>query len=211
MQNKRLKRIENRPHSRLKDEQEKLDKLIFEQYEDYAYSYDFLNDFKGIFEDRGFDDWLDYRDFAIKHDYFITNVEVLDIAVILKFLKENLETFQFDNKLAVSVHYSAYYRVNKALNDQAFAYLNQLSSEKINKLINTFIIPSIQAYSKDREKTNNQEFDDLLNCMVQAGISGDPNEFDDIVQRNWKQIVDEHNQKLKQCWVKKAKVKCKEN
>lgn len=197
VQNKRLKRIENRPHYRLKNEQEKLDKLIFNQYKDYTYSYDFLDEFDRICNSRGFDTWMDYYNFACEHD-FATNTAVSDTAFILKFLKENLKAFQDTNELAVSVHYSNNYLINKALNDQAFAYLDQLSSKKINQYVNTFIIPLTQAFTEDREKTNNQEFDDLLNCLVQVGIYHDSNDFDEIVEQSWKQIVDEHNQKLKQ-------------
>ena len=197
VQNKRLKRIENRPHYRLKNEQEKLDKLIFEQYKDCTYSYDFLDEFTKICNGRGFDAWLNYHEFACKHDFVTDGLEP-DTAFILKFLKENLKAFQDTNELAVSVHYSNNYLINKALNDQAFAYLDQLSSKKINQYVNTFIIPLTQAFTEDREKTNNQEFDDLLNCLVQVGIYHDSNDFDEIVEQSWKQIVDEHNQKLKQ-------------
>lgn len=141
--------------------------------------------------------WSDYSDFAYEHG-FATNTAVSDTAFILKFLKENLKAFQGINELAVSVHYSNDYLINKALNDQAFAYLDQLSSKKINQYVNTFIIPLTQAFTEDREKTNNQEFDDLLNCLVQVGIYHDSNDFDEIVEQSWKQIVDKHNQKLKQ-------------
>lgn len=197
VQNKRLKRIENRPHYRLKNEQEKLDKLIFEQHKDYTYSYDFLDEFTKICNGRGVDAWLNYHEFACEHG-FATNTAVSDTAFILKFLKENLKAFQDTNELAVSIHYSNNYLINKALNDQAFAYLDQLSSKKINQYVNTFIIPLTQAFTEDREKTNNQEFDDLLNCLVQVGIYHDSNDFDEIVEQSWKQIVDKHNQKLKQ-------------
>lgn len=197
VQNKRLKRIENRPHYRSKNEQEKLDKLIFNQYKDYTYSYKFLNKFEEIFVNEGYYYSSYYSDFACEHG-FATNTAVSDTAFILKFLKENLKAFQDTNELAVSVHYSNNYLINKALNDQAFAYLDQLSSKKINQYANTFIIPLTQAFTEDREKTNNQEFDDLLNCLVQVGIYHDSNDFDEIVEQSWKQIVDEHNQKLKQ-------------
>ena len=197
VQNKRLKRIENRPHYRSKNEQEKLDKLIFNQYKDYTYSYDFLDEFERICGGRGFDIWKDYHDFACKHD-FVTCGSEMDMSFILKFFRENLKALQFDNELAVSVHYSTDYQINKTLNDQAFVYLDQLSSTKINQLVNACIIPMIQACGKDREKTNNQEFDDLLNCIVQVGVSDSSGDLNDIIYENWHRIVDEHNQKLKQ-------------
>lgn len=197
VQNKRLKRIENRPHYRLKNEQKKLDKLIFESLSDYTYSYDFLDEFTKICNGRGFDAWLNYHEFACKHDFVTGGLEP-DMAVILKFFRKNLKVFQFDNELAVSVHYSTDYRINKILNNQAFVYLDQLSSAEINQLVNEIIIPLIQACSKNRKKTNNQEFDDLLNCIVQVVVSDNSGNLDDIICQNWHYIVDEHNQKLKQ-------------
>lgn len=197
VQNKRLKRIENRPHYRSKSEQRKLERVIFRQYKDYTYSYGFLDKFERICGGRGFDTWKDYHDFACEHD-FVTCGSEMDMSFILKFFRENLKAFQFDNELAISVHYSANYQINKTLNDQAFVYLDQLSSTKINQLVNTLIIPMIQACNKDREKTNNREFDDLLNCIVQVGASCSSGDLDDIIYQNWHRIVDEHNQKLKQ-------------
>lgn len=197
VQNKRLKRIENRPHYRLKNEQKKLDKLIFNQHKDYTYSYDFLDEFERICNGRGFDAWLNYHEFACKYDFFTGGLEP-DMAVILKFFRENLKAFQFDNELAVSVHYSTDYRINKTLNDQAFVYLDQLSSTEISQLVNAIIIPLTRACNNDREETNNQELGDLLNCIVKAVVSDNSGNLDDIIYQNWHHIVDEHNQKLKQ-------------
>lgn len=190
VQNKRLKRIENRPHYRLKNEQEKLDKLIFESLSDYTYSYDFLDEFRKNYPDK--------TDAVLRRVTVIEGEEayvakLIDISVVLKFLKVNLSKLM-NGDVLTSVDYGVKYSSNKENNDYAFECVKLLSNNQINEFVNAFLCPLEQAkFSKDRIKTNYQEFDDLMDCIIQT------NELKiSALQRNWKQIVDEHNQKLKQ-------------
>lgn len=190
VQSKRLKRIENRPHYRLKNEQEKLDKLIFEQYKDYTYSYDFLDEFKKNYPDKT--DAVLHRVTVIEGEEVYV-AKLIDVSVVLKFLKANLSKLM-NGDVLTSVDYGVKYSSNKENNDYAFECVKLLSNNQINEFVNTFLCPLEQAeFNKDRIKTNYQEFDDLMDCIIQT------NELKiSALQRNWKQIVDEHNQKLKQ-------------
>lgn len=190
VQNKRLKRIENRPHYHSKKEQEKLDKLIFENLSDYTYSYNFFDEFRKNYPDK--------TDTVLRRVTIIEGEEayvakLIDVSVVLKFLKANLSKLMNDDVLT-SVDYGVKYSSNKENNDYAFECVKLLSNNQINELVNAFLCPLEQAeFNKDRIKTNYQEFDDLMDCIIQN------NELKiSVLQRNWKHIVDEHNQKLKQ-------------
>lgn len=190
VQSKRLKRIENRPHYRLKNEQKKLNKLISEQYKDYTYSYNFFDEFRKNYPDK--------TDTVLRRVTIIEGEEayvakLIDVSVVLKFLKANLSKLMNDDVLT-SVDYGVKYSSNKENNDYAFECVKKLlSNNQINEFVNTFLCPLEQAeFSKDRIKTNYQEFDDLMDCIIQN------NELKiSVLQQNWKHIVDEHNQKLK--------------
>lgn len=190
VQNKRLKRIENRPHYHSKKEQEKLDKLIFESLSDYTYSYDAFDKFR-----KGYFDKVCriLNRIKIMEGEELWVADLIDTSVVLKFLKINLSKLTNGNVLT-SVDFGFEYRRNKKYNDYAFEYIKSLSSKQINEFVNAFLCPLEQAdFSKNRIKTNYQEFDDLMDCIIQT----DELKFK-VLQQNWKHIVDEHNQKLKQ-------------
>lgn len=198
VQNKRLKRIENRPHYRSKKEQEKLDKLIFEQYKDYTYSYESLDKFKRIQMGKHGSNFLgNFDEFSRKYKVFVSNY-LVNMAFLLKFLKNNLQSLLYKTKLSESVNYHIESRINKGLNDSAFLYLDQLSEKEIVQYAAFLLEPFLHANNDIRRMTNTHEFDDLLDCIIQSKYAHYGDNFYELLHQNWKHIVDEHNQKLKQ-------------
>lgn len=199
VQSKRLKRIENRPHYRSKNEQEKLDKLIFESLSDYTYSYDFLDEFERILMGKhGSHLRGNFDEFSRRHKVFNRGYTV-NVAYLLKFLKNNLQSLLCKTKLSESVNYHVESKINKELNDSAFLYLDQLSKRDIVQYADFLLEPFLQANNDTRRMTNTHEFDNLLDCIIQSGYVRHDDGFDELLHQNWHHIVDEHNQKLKQC------------